>query len=118
MTEVWRAAWMRAEVNLMWFRAPIACTDRQYARASAGGKAPMASRDINVVALVKGSERYVFLYDDESRAETLQTLNRYAADPKLSFSWYDASVLGQKIRQNKSHSRREGIAPRVDRRTS
>jgi hypothetical protein len=56
----------------------------------------MASRDINVVALVKGSERYVFLYDDESRAETLQTLNRYAADPKLSFSWYDASVLGQK----------------------
>ena len=59
----------------------------------------MASRDINVVALVKGSERYVFLYDDESRAETLQMLNRYAADPKLSFSWYDASVLGQKVRQ-------------------
>ena len=78
----------------------------------------MASRDINVVALVKGSERYVFLYDDESRAETLQMLNRYAADPKLSFSWYDASVLGQKVRQNKSHSRREGIAQRVDRRTS
>ena len=69
----------------------------------------MASRDINVVALVKGSERYVFLYDDESRAETLQTLNRYAADPKLSFSWYDASVLGQKIRQNKSHSRRGAL---------
>ncbi len=82
------------------------------------GKAPMASRDINVVALVKGSERYVFLYDDDSRTETLRTLNRYASDPKLSFSWYDASVLGQKVRQNKSHSRREGIAPRVDRRTS
>ena len=46
----------------------------------------MASRDINVVALVKGSERYVFLYDDDSRTETLRTLNRYAADPKLSFS--------------------------------
>ena len=82
------------------------------------GKALMASRDINVVALVKGSERYVFLYDDDSRTETLRTLNRYAADPKLSFSWYDASVLGQKVRQNKTHSRREGIAPRVDRRTS
>ena len=82
------------------------------------GKALMASRDINVVALVKGSERYVFLYDDDSRTETLRTLNRYASDPKHSFSWYDASVLGQKVRQNKSHSRREGIAPRVDRRTS
>ena len=34
----------------------------------------MASRDINVVALVKGSERYVFLYDDDSRTETLARL--------------------------------------------
>jgi hypothetical protein len=76
----------------------------------------MASRDINVVALVKGGERYVFLYDDDSRAETLRTLGRYAANPELSFSWYDASVLGQKIRQNTPRSRREGIAPRVDRR--
>lgn len=76
----------------------------------------MASRDINVVALVKGGERYVFLYDDDSRAETLKTLGRYAANPELSFSWYDASVLGQKIRQSTPRSRREGIAPRVNRR--
>ena len=27
--------------------------------------------EINVLALVKGTERYVFLYDDSSRAETL-----------------------------------------------
>ena len=32
------------------------------------------SQDINVLALVKGAERYVFLYDDASRAETLRTL--------------------------------------------
>jgi hypothetical protein len=57
------------------------------------------SRDINVLALVKGSERYVFLYDDESRAETLRTLGRYASNPELSFTWYDAAVLSQKIRQ-------------------
>ncbi|MBN2581212.1 MAG: hypothetical protein JXB10_19680 [Pirellulales bacterium] len=56
------------------------------------------SRDINVLALVKGVERYVFLYDDESRAETLRTLGRYASNPELSFSWYDAAVLSQKIR--------------------
>jgi hypothetical protein len=57
------------------------------------------SQDINVLALVKGSERYVFLYDDASRAETLRTLGRYASNPELSFTWYDAAVLSQKIRQ-------------------
>lgn len=65
--------------------------------------------DINVLALVKGSERYVFLYDDESRAETLRILGRYASNPELSFTWYDAAVLSQKIRQESqrhTHARR------------
>ena len=57
------------------------------------------SQDINVLALVKGTERYVFLYDDASRAETLRVLGRYASNPDLSFTWYDAAVLSQKIRQ-------------------
>lgn len=57
------------------------------------------SQDINVLALVKGSERYVFLYDDSSRAETLRTLGRYASNPELSFTWYDAAVLSQRVRQ-------------------
>jgi len=57
------------------------------------------SQDINVLALVKGEERYVFLYDDSSRAETLRVLGRFASNPDLSFSWYDAAVLSQKIRQ-------------------
>lgn len=57
------------------------------------------SQDINVLALVKGAERYVFLYDDSSRSETLRVLGRYASNPDLSFTWYDAAVLSQKIRQ-------------------
>ena len=57
------------------------------------------SREINVLALVKGQERYVFLYDDDSRAEALRVLGRYASNPELSFTWYDAAVLSQKIRQ-------------------
>jgi len=66
------------------------------------------SQDINVLALVKGAERYVFLYDDSSRAETLRTLGRYASNPELSFTWYDAAVLSQKIRQeNQSFSPRD-----------
>ncbi len=58
------------------------------------------TQDINVLALVKGEERYVFLYDDSRRAETLRTLGRFASNPDLSFSWYDAAVLSQKVRQN------------------
>ncbi len=57
------------------------------------------TQDINVLALVKGQERYVFLYDDASRAETLRVLGRFASNPELSFTWYDAAVLSQKIRQ-------------------
>ena len=44
------------------------------------------SQDINVLAMVKGNERYVFLFDDESRAETLRLLGRYASNPELSFT--------------------------------
>jgi hypothetical protein len=63
------------------------------------------NQDINVLALVKGDERYVFLYDDASRAETLRTLGRYASNPELSFTWYDAAVLSQKIRQESQRYR-------------
>lgn len=56
--------------------------------------------DINVLALVKGKERYIFLYEDSQRAETLRMLGRHASNPELSFSWYDAAVLSQKIRQD------------------
>ena len=66
------------------------------------------NQDINVLALVKGAERYVFLYDDSSRAETLRVLGRYASNPELSFTWYDAAVLSQKIRQES----RKATAPR------
>ncbi|HRX80674.1 MAG TPA: hypothetical protein P5307_16510 [Pirellulaceae bacterium] len=57
------------------------------------------SQDINVLALVKGEERYVFLFDDNNRSEVLRQLGRYASNPELSFTWYDAAVLSQKVRQ-------------------
>ena len=59
------------------------------------------SQDINVVALVKGEERYIFLFNDAQKSETLRTLGRYASDSSLSFSWYDAAVLSQKVRNTK-----------------
>ena len=57
------------------------------------------SQDVNVVALVKGEERYIFLFNDEKKGETLRTLGKYASNPDLSFSWYDAAVLSQKVRR-------------------
>ena len=65
------------------------------------------TQDINVLALVKGAERYIFLYDDGNRAEALRTLGRFASNPELSFSWYDAAVLSQKIRQTAQEAARE-----------
>lgn len=59
----------------------------------------MPQQGINVLALLKGGERYVFLYDDKSADQLLQTLGKYAADPELNFTWYDAAVLSQRIRK-------------------
>ncbi|MDG2382061.1 MAG: hypothetical protein P8N76_10345 [Pirellulaceae bacterium] len=62
------------------------------------------SEDINVLALVKGEERYIFLYSDSNRSQTLRLLGRYASNPDLSFSWYDAAILSQKIRRQAQES--------------
>jgi hypothetical protein len=61
-------------------------------------------RGVNVLALIKGEERYVFLYDDESADQLLRTMGQYAADPELSFSWYDAAVMSQRIAKLRSES--------------
>ncbi len=53
----------------------------------------------NVLALIKGTERYVFVYDDDSREPLLATLQALAADPQVSLSWYDAAVLTEKARE-------------------
>jgi len=57
------------------------------------------ANDINVMALVKGGERYIFLFDDQHRSECLRTLGKFASNQELSFTWYDAAVLSQKVRQ-------------------
>ena len=71
------------------------------------GRQTSMPRSMNVLALVKGSERYVFLYDDDSPGVLLQQLGRFAADSELSFTWYDAAVLSQKVRRMKQERRQE-----------
>lgn len=54
------------------------------------------AHDYNVLALVKGTEQYVFIYDDASHLALTNTLRDWAADPRMSFSFFDAAVLTQK----------------------
>jgi hypothetical protein len=61
-------------------------------------------REFNVLALLKGSERYVFIYDDESRQPLIDAFRDQAADPRLTFSWFDAAVLTEKAREQASES--------------
>jgi len=68
-------------------------------------------RGINVIALVKDAERYIFLYDNESAGALMQTLGRFAGDPELSFSWYDAAVLSQKVRRQNRETVAETDVP-------
>ena len=64
-----------------------------------GRRIAAVSQDINVLALVKGNERYVFLFDDAHRSDALRTLGRFASNPDLSFTWYDAAMMSRKVRE-------------------
>lgn len=56
------------------------------------------SRELNVLALFKGEERFIFVYDDESRAALIDELRHKAADPAVALSWFDAAVLTERVR--------------------
>ncbi len=56
-------------------------------------------QEFNVLALTKGSERYLYVYDDDSRQVLLEAFREHAADPNLSLNWFDAAVLAQKARE-------------------
>jgi hypothetical protein len=56
-------------------------------------------RELNVLALIKGNERYVFVYDEQSRELLLEVFRAQAANPELSLNWFDAAVLTQKAHE-------------------
>jgi len=67
----------------------------------------MTDDDVRILALVKpspaGKERYVFGFadTDEDRAELLRQFGRFASNPALSFTWYDAACLSAAVRDRK-----------------
>lgn len=53
----------------------------------------------NVIALVKGHERFVFVYDEMSRDLLIDEIRYRAADPNSLINWQDALLLTQRIRK-------------------
>ncbi len=64
------------------------------------------AQELNVLALIKGEERYIYVYDDASRPSLLETFRDQAANPQLSLNWFDAAVLTQK-----AHEQAAGAMP-------
>jgi hypothetical protein len=64
-----------------------------------------------VLALVRGREWFVYVYDDDSREELLDAVRAQAADPAVSLSWYDAAVLVERARQQAQEAGRPRPCP-------
>ncbi|MCI0681090.1 MAG: hypothetical protein L0Y71_03215 [Gemmataceae bacterium] len=74
------------------------------------------ANEVNVLALIKGDERFVFVYDDASRTHLIDAIRDLAADPELSLTWFDALVLTKKAReQAESAPQEEAVEPAAPR---
>lgn len=60
-------------------------------------------RELNLIALAKGKHRFVFLYDEKSKATLLEVLQRFANDPSIELTADDARMLAA----------RAGLLPRA-----
>ena len=69
-------------------------------------------QEFNVLALVKGQERYIFVYDDDSRNHLIDAFRDQAADPDLSLNWFDAMVLTKKAREQEDSVAEPVATPR------
>jgi len=58
----------------------------------------MQNKPINVTCLIRGEQKYIFLYDDSNVSQAIQMAGKWAADQDLAFSWYDAALVSQRIR--------------------
>ncbi len=70
-------------------------------------------REMNILAMAKGAERYVFLYDDQSHDVLIDVFDRFASDAEMNFSVADAALLGQKASESRDRvHRRNFLTPR------
>ena len=67
--------------------------------------------ELSVLALIRGKERFVYVYDDESREALVEAICAQAASPAVSLSWYDAAVLTERARKQAQDARTTSRAP-------
>ena len=67
--------------------------------------------EFNVLALIKGEDRYIFVYDDASRQQLIATFRDQAADPNLSLTWFDAVVLTKRAQEQAQEQAEETVDP-------
>lgn len=65
------------------------------------------TRELNVLALLKGSERFIFVYDDDSRDALIDDIRNKAADPAVPINWFDAAVLTERVRNHQEAPQEE-----------
>jgi hypothetical protein len=65
------------------------------------------TQELNVLALFKGNERYIFVYDDDSRDTLIDTIRDAAANPQTPINWFDAAVLTERARQQGKESQEQ-----------
>lgn len=58
---------------------------------------PPASPDLYALGVKRDGHYYAFLFTAEYVSEVKRTIGRFAGDPRLNFTWYDAAVLCQKL---------------------
>ena len=56
------------------------------------------TQELNVLALIKGDERFIFVYDDDSKDALIEDIRHQAADPAVQLNWFDAAVLTERVR--------------------
>lgn len=54
--------------------------------------------ELNVLALIKGDERFIFVYDDDSKEAVVEDIYSKASDPGVSLNWFDAATLARRVR--------------------
>jgi hypothetical protein len=66
------------------------------------------------LVLNKGSEKYIFRYDDGMEDKLLDAMIEQAKDKRTDFDWFDAAVLSFKLTQSLINQANELLSENTD----
>jgi hypothetical protein len=85
--------------------------ERQTRARTPNLRGPAVRQEFNVLALFKGAEVYVYLYDDASRTALIDAFRNQAADPAVNFTWFDVAVMTEKAREQAREQKQTQVQP-------